>query len=149
MAGRVTGCPINLHRQHHNTSQQHTINIMAGIYQTSQSAVSHRYVDPVYRISIVSPSPSLVLTAAVRSAPPVLSKLRLPNNHKADAARIFSTLLEAHKNAPPVQRPIIVRDVPPRVWEVFRDTYGEHHAFSASKFLPFPPAYQISADKCE
>lgn len=119
---------------------------MAGIHQSSQLAVSHSAIASPFRISIISPSPCTGVSPAVSSAPPLeLSKPRLSNRHKIDATRIFAILLEAHQNAPPVQRPIVIRDVSPRVWEVFRDTYGEHHSFKASKLLPLLLDFQSAA----
>lgn len=122
---------------------------MAGLYQTSRSAVSQRSVSRPYRISINSESHSTAPATAGISTPPVLSKPRRSNNHIADAARIFATVLKAHEKAPPVQRPIIVRDVSPRAWEVFRDNYGEHSAFSATKSLLLLTAYQTFTDMLE
>lgn len=88
---------------------------MAGIYQSCQLSVRHSSIVIPLRMFITSPPPSTGISPVVSSALPlVLSKPRLSNRHKIDAADIFTTVLKAHQSAPPVQRPIIIRDVSPR-----------------------------------
>lgn len=106
---------------------------MANIYHSTRSGGSHCYTDRSFRISIISPSSARVPSPVVSLPSPVLSKPRQSNKHKTDAARVFATLLEAHRNAPLIQRPIIVREVSQRAWDAFRDAYGEHPEFKASK----------------
>lgn len=104
---------------------------------------------PSALITVTSPvscftSPSRDVTLRPAKVLLSASKSRQSNNnrnevHRAAAGDVFKTLLRLSESAPSIQRPIVLRNIEQRTWELFREHFGSHPLFGRSKLVS-PPA---------
>lgn len=89
-----------------------------------------------YRSTSTTSSPKSVSFASPPSLQTATTpRLPAPPQTLDDAvAHVFNTLYPLHANPSPTRAPIIIRDVSPKVWELFRRKHADHSAFKSSKF---------------
>lgn len=103
-------------------------------------------------ITITSPTDSSTSSSpdvTLRPSKVVLSasKSRQSQNnrnefYRAAADDVFATLLRSSESAPAIQRPIVLRRVEQRTWELSHERFGSHPSFARSKSVsPSAPRY--------